>query len=175
MLIAAWVVGGLVALVLLLALVGVFLPRGHVATSSVRLTASPQAVWTVLADDAAMSTWAPGVTAVERLADRDGRPAWKLVIGRHAMPLVVEIEDPPRRRVTRMLDDGLAFGGTWTWEIAADGAGSRVTVTEDGFVKNVVFRALARFAFGHHTTIETFLAALALRMGDDAARVERVS
>jgi hypothetical protein len=173
MLFAVWIVGGFVALFVLLAAVGACLPRGHVATCAVRVNATPQDVWTVVADAASMPSWAPGVTATKRLPDRDGRPVWNVVTRQGSMPTVVELEEPPRRRVTRILDDGLPFGGSWTWEIVADGDGSRVTLTEDGFVKNVVFRALARFVFGHHATIEKFLAALAKRLGEDGARVER--
>jgi hypothetical protein len=174
MLAVLWIVGPLVALVLLLALVGACLPRDHVAACSTRVKASPGDVWTILVDAASWPTWAPGVVAMERLPDRDGKPVWKVVTRQGSMPSVVEVEDPPRRRVTRILDEGLAFGGSWTWDIAPDGDGSRVTLTEDGFVKNVVFRALVRFAFGPHATIEKMLAALAKRLGDDAARVERV-
>lgn len=172
--IALWITGALAAPVAILAAIGACLPRGHVATSAVRIPKSPQAVWDVAADYATWNAWAPGVRSMERRPDRDGRPVWAMVTRHGAMPWVVETDDPPRRRVTRILDDGLPYGGSWTWEIVADGVGARVCVTEDGFVRNVVFRALARFVFGHHRTIEQFLAALAKRMGDDAAAVERV-
>jgi carbon monoxide dehydrogenase subunit G len=174
MMIAVWVVGGLVALVALLAAAGACLPRGHVATSAVRIAKPPQAIWDVAADYATWNAWAPGVESMERLADCAGRPVWAMVSRHGSMPWVVETDDPPRRRVTRILDDGLPFGGSWTWEIEPDGAGTRVSITEGGFIRNVVFRALARFVFGHHGTIEKFLAALAKRLGDGGTTIERV-
>jgi hypothetical protein len=38
----------------------------------------------------------------------------------------------------------LPFGGTWTYELVEDGATTRVTLTEDGFVKAPLFRGVAR-------------------------------
>ena len=173
--IAVAIVGGLAALVALIALVGLFLPRDHVATCAVRVPQPPQAVWDVLADHESWPSWAPGVKAMEPGGERDGRPVWRMVSRQGAMPWVIEDDDPPRRRVTRIVDDGLAFGGTWTWMIEPDGAGSRVTLTEDGFVRNPVFRTLAHFVFGYHATLTAFLRALARRTGDAEARVERVA
>lgn len=172
--IALWIVGGLFALVVLLALVGACLPRGHVATSAVRLKAAPDDVWSVAADLARWPEWAPAVKAMERLPDVDGKPAWTMRSRHGATPTVVETFDPPRRLVTRITDDSLPYGGSWIWEIAPDGAGSRVAITEDGFVKNPVFRALATLVFGHHATQEAYLRALAKRLGEDAPTVERV-
>jgi hypothetical protein len=37
---------------------------------------------------------------------------------------------PPSRFVTRIADPDQLFGGSWTVQIARDGVGSRVTVTE---------------------------------------------
>jgi len=172
--IALAIVGGLAALVAVVALVGLLLPRGHVATCAVRVPQPPQTVWDVLADHAAWPAWAPGVKSMERDGERDGRPVWRMVSRQGAMPWVIEVDDAPRRRVTRIVDDGLAFGGTWTWTIEADGAGSRVTLTEDGFIRNPAFRTIARFAFGHHATLTSFLRALARRTGDADAPVERL-
>jgi polyketide cyclase/dehydrase/lipid transport protein len=166
--------GAAAALVALLAVVGLLLPRGHVAAGAVRTAKPPQDVWDALADHRSWPAWAPGVKAMEPGGERDGREVWRMVSRHGAMPWVIAEDDPPRRRVTRIVDEGLAFGGTWTWTIAADGAGSRVTLTEDGFVRNPVFRALARFVFGHRATIDAFLRALARRMGDAGARVERI-
>ena len=172
--IALAVVGGLAALVALLAIVGLLVPRGHVASATVRIARPPQTVWDVLADQPSWPAWAPGVKAMERGGERDGRPVWRMISRHGAMPWVVEIDEPPRRRVTRIVDDGMAFGGAWTWTIEEDGDGARVTLTEDGFIRNPVFRTLAHFAFGYQGTIESFLRALARRLGDGDARVERL-
>jgi hypothetical protein len=51
----------------------------------------------------------------------------------------------------------LPFGGAWTFDIAPDANGSNLRITEDGEVYNVIFRFMARYIFGHHASIETYL------------------
>ena len=74
-------------------------------------------------------------------------------------------EVPPSRLVTRIADEELPFGGSWTFELRPDGAGTLLTITERGFVKNVIFRALARYVFTHHRTLEQYLRTLGRRFG----------
>jgi hypothetical protein len=166
-------VGALVGLVALLATVGAFVPRRHVATCAVRLRAKPQEAWDVVSDFAAWPSWAPDVRAMDRLPDRDGRAAWRMSSRQGAIATEVLVWTPPERIVTRICDDSLPFGGSWSWEIEATPEGSRVAITEDGEIKNLVFRAMARFLFGYHATQDKFLRALAARLGETAT-VERV-
>jgi alkylated DNA nucleotide flippase Atl1 len=168
------VVGSLAALVVLLAIAGLALPRGHVASCAVRVPRSQTEAWAVLTDYAGWPSWAPGVRAMERGPDEGGLPVWRMVSRHGVMPWVIESDDAPRRRVTRIVDDGLPYGGTWTWTVEPDGNGARISVTEEGFIRNPVFRALARFVVGYDATQKAFLRALARRLGAADARIERV-
>ena len=84
--------------------------------------------------------------------------------------VVMEVVEavPPQRFVTRIADPDQPFGGTWTFEIAPDPAGSRLTITERGEVYNPIFRFMSRFIFGYTATMESFLRALRARLGADA-------
>lgn len=84
------------------------------------------------------------------------------------LELEVEILEPPHRMRTRILDDDIPFGGTWTWELASENGGCRVRITEEGFIDAPSFRYFAR-ARGHAETIERYLEALALRLGERVA------
>lgn len=173
--IALWTLGGLLALLLLIALAGAFVPREHVATSAVRLRAKPEDVWALVVDQAAWPRWHAGVKSTERLPDVEGRERWRMA--HREGDLVTEVVESvaPRRYVTRIVDDGLPYGGRWIWEIEAtpDG-GTRLSITEDGFIRNVVFRALAHHVFGYHATQEAWLRAVAAKLGEGDAAVERV-
>jgi hypothetical protein len=71
------------------------------------------------------------------------------------------VEDlPPVRLVTRIADKNLPYGGSWTFELAPEGTGTRVTITENGEVYNPLFRFLSRFVFGHTATMDEYLASL---------------
>jgi Polyketide cyclase / dehydrase and lipid transport len=149
------------------ALVGSFLPRHHVASRSARFHRPLQAVWDIIADPLAGASWRSDVRSVERLPDRDGRFVWReKSLSGDALTLELVVDEPRHRRVVRIADPSLPFGGTWTYELVEEGEAVRVTITEHGEVGNPVFRFLARFVFGHGGTMETFLKMLGARLGE---------
>ncbi len=56
-----------------------------------------------------------------------------------------------------MKDTETMFGGTWSIDIVPEPTGSAVTITEDGWVANPIFRFMAKYVFGHHSTIDGIL------------------
>lgn len=140
--IAIWIVVSLVTLVGLIALVGFFLPVSHEASRSAEFNTPPDAVFALIADPNSYRGW------------------WS---GAEVKSEVVE-SVPPKKLVTRVVGE-TQFGGTWTFEIEPTAGGSRLTVTERGEIYNVVFRALARYAFGYTSTMESFLEALGKKLG----------
>ena len=121
------------------------------------------------------------------------RKIWEaalLLVRRHGSDAVtyrVEASEPPRRRVVRIADTNLAYGGTWTYDVtlvvpagtaapvastAAAGEGAdaapltQITITERGEVYNPIFRFMSRFVFSHHATIDAYLTALGKKLGE---------
>jgi hypothetical protein len=141
--------------------VGAMLPRDHVETRSARLPGDPDAVFATIADVSAYATWRTSLSAVEVRAPVDGLARWIEVSGGDRVAMEQIERQPPRRLVTRIADPDLPFGGTWTFELASEDDGTRVTITERGEIRNPIFRAVARFVFGYGATMETFLAELA--------------
>ena len=156
--------GGLALLAVLMTIVGAMLPRDHHATRQARYHQTPAAIYAVVAGPA---DWRSGIKATGALPDQAGRKMW-WEQDSHGNKITYElVEDvPPSRRVTRIADKGLPYGGTWTLEIAPGSDGSLVRVTEDGQVYNVLFRFMSRFIFGHTATIEGFLRDLGRRFGE---------
>jgi hypothetical protein len=161
----AYVAGGLVGLVLVMALIGLALPRDHVAARRTVLAKPPGEVWAALTDLDAQPRWRRGLQRIEQ-ADpkrftehtRRGKIAYEVV------------EDRPRElRITRIADAKLPFGGRWIYELAPEGAGTRLTITEDGFIKNPVFRFLARTVFSTAATIEQLMTDLGQHLGAPSA------
>lgn len=159
---------GLLALVGLTFLAGLLLPRDHTATVSRIVEGAPEEVWAVMTEFSGFPEWRPGVDRVERLPDRDGMPVWRESGPTGRMTLETLEWAPPRRMVARIADEGLPFGGTWTYELAPEGGGTRVTITEDGEIYNPFFRFMARFVFGYEGTARTYLDGLGARMGSAA-------
>ncbi len=163
--------GVTVALITVVAIVGILLPKGHVATRMVRIRQQPDAIWRALTQIDAFPNWRTSVTAVERLQDQNGLPVWRERSAQGTMTLVTEEFTPPHRLKTRIADKELPFGGTWTWEIMPAPDGSIVRITEDGEIYSPIFRFMARFVFGYTSTMEQYLRSLGKRFNEDVTPI----
>jgi uncharacterized protein YndB with AHSA1/START domain len=163
--ITAWIAGGLAAAVLLVVLIGVFLPVRHTATVERELAASPDEVWAVITGVEQFPEWRPGVDRAERLEPIQGWPAWREDGPDGPITFTIAALEPRRRLVTEIVDEGLPFGGRWTYLLEPVGAGTRMTITEDGFIYSPVYRFVSRFFIGYEGTAQTYLDALAARVG----------
>ena len=160
--IVLYIIGGIVGLVVLMALIGLALPRAHLATRTATFAKPREDVWRALADLDAQPSWRRGLKKLERL---DGSRFREHTTQGTILYEVVE-ERTPERRVTRIADDKLPFGGRWIYELAPAGNGTTLTITEDGFIKNPIFRFLSKTVFSTTATIEKFLADLDAHLRD---------
>ena len=158
--------GVLVVLVALCAVIGLMLPRDHVASTTTTINAPPDSVWEALMNVADYPRWRPDVRSVDVLS-AEGAMRWREHTRQDAITFERTDAQRPTRLETRIADETLPFGGTWTWNLAPEAGATRVTITERGFVKNPIFRFMSRFVFGHHATQEDFLRALGRRFGHD--------
>jgi uncharacterized protein YndB with AHSA1/START domain len=167
------VFGGLAAagaaLLGVLTLVGSRLPRDHVASRRALIRRPPAEVFAAIQDFGRAAEWRGDVKRVSVLGEVGGRLRFREEGAHGAMTLEVMELVPGERLVTRIADPELPFGGTWTYELKPAAAGTEIEITERGFVKPALFRALARYVFGHHRTLEQYLRALGKRFGEDVA------
>ena len=140
--------------------VGAVLPREHVVTRSVELRASPKDVWALISEPEKFPSWRPSVKSVEILSSGNEPARWVEVSGSDRLRLAVVEAKPREMLVTRIDDDKLPYGGTWTITLrpSSSDTGCHIEITERGFVKPPPFRFLAKFVFGHATTLERYLA-----------------
>jgi Polyketide cyclase / dehydrase and lipid transport len=149
------ILGVLVALLLLLIAIGYALPIGHVATGETHLGAAPEHVFSVLRDVEKFPAWRSDVKSVEVLATTPVL-RWR-ERGDNDITFEMEAVEPPTKMVTRIADETLPFGGSWTYELSPQDGGTRLVITENGEVYNPLFRVMSRFVFGHTATIDRFL------------------
>jgi hypothetical protein len=145
----------LVAAAVVVTAVGYALPVGHVATSDAIVNAPPDAVFARISDPAQYREWRPDLDSLELL--RTDPLRWREQSGGDTITYETVERSAPRRFVTRIADENLPFGGTWTWELQPEGAGTRVTITERGEVYNPIFRFMSRFVISHTATMEKVL------------------
>ena len=164
---AVFSMGGLVAVVALMAAIGALLPAEHVATQATRFKSSPATLWQAITGVSRFPLWRKDVKEIHLPEAGDPRAGWtELWTHGERVPIVVEEWNPPARLVTRIAAKDLAFGGTWTYVLTPAGDGTELRITENGEVYNPLFRFLSRFVFGHTATMRDYLLALGERLGE---------
>ena len=160
-------VGLAVAAVLVVA-VGYSLPEGHRATVRAHYRQSVDIVHRAIVDVSAAPSWRTGVDSVRILTEQPLRWREHSATGTLTMEMV---ETTSTRVVSRIVDTGQGFGGTWTFEIVPHANGTTLTITEDGEVYSPLFRVMSRFVFGHYSGLENYAADLGRRFGEDVQAV----
>lgn len=134
------IVLGFVVIIGVIFACGAMLPVAHVASRQARFRKSPEALWAAIAREKTFRDGDVNYEVTESIA--------------------------PRKLVTRIADKNLPYGGSWTYEISPDGAGSALRITENGEVYNPLFRFVSRFITGHKATIDNRLRDLAKQFGE---------
>jgi len=166
---------GLAILAAVILAIGLALPKNPRAESRVSLETSPEEVWSVIRDPAALVEIWPELKSARQVQGAGGREVWEQNAGGFSMRLIIESSNPPRRLVTRIdADEKAAFGGTWTYTLTPTGNhGTTVSIVEDGYVNNPVFRVMMSL-IGKHRTLDGYLKALADKF-DEAVKPEHVN
>jgi uncharacterized protein YndB with AHSA1/START domain len=141
------------------------LPKGHRASRTTTIAAAPAVVFGVITDFARAPEWRRDVKQVEIVPD-DGRGRVVREHGKQGVvPYRIEAIEPPARLVMRIADPSLPYGGSWTYELHPAGAGTEITITEDGEVFNPIFRVMQKLFFSPYATIDAYLEDLRKRVG----------
>lgn len=164
----------LVVLGVLLAItvIGAFLPREHRSVRRAEFHQDQEAIWNTLADFTLLPAWMPGVGRTARVERSGGNPAWTLTTDDGEMTIEIVEQDRPQRLVTRIVDSGGPFGGTWTYDITPVEGATRVTITEDGWISNPMYRFLARYVFRTTRSLDAALRGLGDYFGETVLPAE---
>jgi uncharacterized membrane protein len=161
------IVAGLALLAGVIALIGSRLPKTHSASRSIFLHQSPEKVYAVVRDFSTAPNWRSDLQRVE-VVQQSGGPVHFREEGKNGTVNFELAEDvPSKRMVTRILDTDLGYSGKWTYVFVPENGGTRVTITEDGEVSNVLFRFMSRYVFGQTATMDGYLNSLAKKFGEN--------
>jgi hypothetical protein len=124
-------------------------------------------LFALLTDGTNLPAWSSTVASVEPLPDQDGKPVARCTLKWGHMQMIMTQTEcaPPARLVITMAKPGGTVLGTWTYQITPDAGGCRVTLTEEGELKNPFFRILARMR-GLDANITQTLRDLARKFGE---------
>ena len=169
----------LVALLGLLAVAGTVLvmgwltPRHHTAAVEATYRADAATIYAAINDVASGPAWRTGLEQVDVLSAPGEPLRWRETADWGTLIFVHETNEPERRIVSRIVDEGQGFGGTWTFDIAPATNGTIVRITEHGEVSNPLYRFMSRFVLGYYHGLEIYLRDLGTRLTEQPA-VRRV-
>ena len=146
-------------LMMLAMLVGNTLPPAYVNARRAIFARSSQDVWRALADIETHPSWRTNMVRIERLGPTRFREHYK----HGAVTYAIDVEEAPVRRILRIADPDLPFGGRWIYELAIAGDQTELTITEDGVAQNPAARVMLRLMRG--AAIDRFLSDLAAHLG----------
>lgn len=175
LIIAVALISFLGVVVIVILVVGSRLPTAHIASRSIRLNQPPEGVYAVVRDFGSAPQWRLEVKGVEMTGEEQGPVRFRENAGNGVINYELLEDVPGERIVTRIADRDLGYSGSWTYEFTPDGKGTRVTITENGEVSNVFFRFMSYYVFGHTSTLDQYLKALAKRFGESNVKAASAS
>ena len=160
------IVVAIVAIIGVVAFIGSRLPVRHVASRSVVISAPADVVFHTMTDFMSAPTWRTGLKSVVVSTDSSTRQQRIVEDSKHGK-MTMEIEQlvPPTRFVTRIVDEGLPYGGAWAHALESQGDSTKVTITEHGEVYNPLFRFISKYIMGHTGTVDAYLTDLGRKFG----------
>lgn len=160
--------GTVAGLLILVAIIGSFLPMGHVVSRSIRFDRPVEEIWRLVTDYAGQPAWRKELTRVEPVAADASGSTWK-EFPRRGTPMTLQTVEAhaPHRLVRKIADKGLPFGGRWVYELSTEASGCVLKITEEGEVYNPIFRFIGHFFINQAGTLEEFLRQLAKHLGQE--------
>ena len=145
--------------------IGLLLPKDHVATRSASFHATPDHLFSLIAGP---QNWRPDVLRYETVSNSGDRELVRETT-RNGETITYELLDrvPPTFIKRRIATQNLPYSGSWTFSLLPDGEVTVVRITENGEVSNPVFRFMSRFVFGHTRTMDNYLQALGKATGQN--------
>src|SRR4030095_15228447 len=162
------VIAVVVLLGAVMVLVGSRLPKDHTASRSILVHQTPKQVYDVVRDLNNAPSWRSDLKSIEIQNQPDGKIHFRETGSTGTVNYEIAEDVPAQRLVTRILDTDLGYSGKWTYVFTPENGGTRLRITEDGEVSNVIFRFMSRYVFGQKATMDVFRKSLAEKFGENA-------
>ena len=170
-----WIVlGGLLALVALVFLIGWLLPERYQAQGYVDVDASAEDLWPKLLDYEAHPMAAKMAKGIEPLPDENGLPVWLESLGPSKIRVHTVESKNPSRLVRELADTVVPMTARAVIELENRGKGCRIRMSNHTVIKNgtwhvPVFRVLMSLFGGLRGGIKAYLAQI---VGPGRVRVQ---
>lgn len=137
---------------------GLLLPRQQAVSRTVKVRASPAAVWARLADPAGYPAWQQRTSVVELLGSAPLR--WREFGAEGSFAFEVTAEVPPQRLVAMAVDEDVARRPEREFLVTTVPEGTSVTYTERCTLPNPISRFVFRYLWTADDSVRELLADL---------------
>ncbi len=161
--IVIFVMGGVVAVFLAMLAGGLMLPARTAHTRTVRLRATPDVVWSLIADPAGYPAWQDAVSSV----DIDGRAPlrWREYSDDGSVGFEAANVQPPHHFTVHSLGDEAKRRTERVFVLEAEDGGTLLTYTEQSSTPNPIARFIGRYVNKRRTSADLLLSELANALG----------
>ena len=136
---------------------GYRLPQNHSVSVERELAYPVDKVYGWVSTPVTYPKWRSGVQKVEMLPDSEKMQRFRETGLHDEITYVVEQNVPNKLYVTRIAQQGLSYGGAWTFEFEPTAKGTLVRITEDGEVYSPFFRFVSHYIMKPTGSINTYL------------------
>lgn len=142
------------------------LPREHTVRSKITIVSPPDTVFNVIRNIGTTNTWWSDMKSSRRLTSGRGE-TWEENMGSAGVIKVTISRVVPGKSMVHTIveEEGQGWGGTWTYQVDPTGAGTEVTITEEGYVESPFFRVLMKLR-GKYRTVDSYLTSLGAHFGE---------
>lgn len=147
-------------ILLVIVIIGRFLPRKHVVTRRANYRVPAERVWDALTNHREMNVWRTDLRRVLRARGKGDLAAWQEVGRFTKREVTVTTSRPPFRLSANIINGVVPMKGVLKMHIKPAGAGSMLTITEEAEIPSPLFRFAARYIVGLHAPLDIRLQAL---------------
>lgn len=165
-----FVMGTVVSVVVALLVGGLMLPRTHSVARAIRLRATPDTVWSLIADPAGYPAWRDTMSSVE--VDGTAPLRWREYGDDGALAFEAVTVNAPNEFTARVIDDDVARQTERRFSLTADGDGTHVHYREQSSVNNPIARFVFRYIIRRTGAMDRTLVALAAALNERAVPVD---
>lgn len=153
-----YVLGGLALLIVLVLTIGAIQPVKHVAQRSAELNAPVDKVWEMITNYTDMPKWRKELLKVELKIGADGQQVWQeFENDKESLDFETITQIEQKKLVRKIVGDRSDFGGTWTFELMANGNQTHLIITEHGEVYNIIYRFVSKYIMGHYASLDRYI------------------
>jgi hypothetical protein len=135
-------------------LIGRSMPIEHTASLSRIFETPPEKIYLLIKNFKEYSNWRPNLKEIKPISD----VSWVEVDSRGESMTYSFIRDKKNILVeSKIMNEDKPFGGYWIFDIRKSGKNTELKITENGKVFPPVFRFLARYVFGHESTMKSYM------------------